>query len=243
MKPTGEDFYQLTKYPNLSASDQEQELPQPDLESPESGEHVVDLPSPDSVQVDPVSIQHAINIRRSLRKFSPNPLSLEELTWLLWATQGVQEQRPNFTLRTAPSAGARHPFDTYLAVTNVKGLKPGLYRYLALTHQLVLVREDSTIGAALAAACLNQKWIAKAAVTFLWVAVPYRTTWRYSERGWRYILLDAGHVCQNLYLACEGIGAGCCAVDAFDDDALNRLLNVNGKDRFVIYAAPAGHKE
>jgi SagB-type dehydrogenase family enzyme len=93
-----------------------------------------------------------------------------------------------------------------------------------------------------ATACIKQKWIAKAAATFFWAAVPYRTTWRYSERGWRYIFLDAGHICQNLYLACEAVAAGCCAVDAFDDDALNQLLGLDGKERFVLYAAPVGHK-
>ena len=70
--------------------------------------------------------------------------------------------------------------------------------------------------------------------------MPYRTTWRYSERGWRYIFLDAGHICQNLYIACEAIGAGCCAVDAFDDDALNALLAVDGKEQIALYAAPVG---
>jgi len=242
MKNIGEEFFEKTKYPHLSESDQEREVPYPQLETPEPHGVAVDLPAPESLKINPVSILDAINTRRSLRKFSNTPLSLEELTWLLWASQGVQEQRPHFTLRTVPSAGARHPFDTYLAVTNVTGLKPGLYRYLALSHQLVLVRENGDIGPQLVDACLNQKWMAAAAVTFLWVAVPYRTTWRYSERGWRYILLDAGHVCQNLYLACQAIDAGCCAVDAYDDDALNRLLNLDGKDRFVIYASPVGHK-
>ncbi|MGI6365231.1 MAG: SagB/ThcOx family dehydrogenase [Bacillota bacterium] len=241
MKNTGLEFLELTKYPHLSESDQEKDLPCPQLETPESGEQI-DLPGPESISLAEISIQTAINNRRSLRKFSTTPLSMEELSWLLWATQGVKEKLSHATLRTVPSAGARHPFDTYLAVANVSGLKPGLYRYLALTHKLVLIREDSQIGEKVATACIKQKWIAKAAATFFWAAVPYRTTWRYSERGWRYIFLDAGHICQNLYLACEAVAAGCCAVDAFDDDALNQLLGLDGKERFVLYAAPVGHK-
>lgn len=241
MKTIGQEFLELTKYPHLSESDKEKDLPCPELETPEQGVEI-DLPAPEDIRVAEISVQTAINNRRSLRKFSSSALSIEELSWLLWATQGLKEKLPHATLRTVPSAGARHPFDTYLAVTNVSGLKPGLYRYLALTHKLVLVREDSNIGEEVAVACINQKWIAKAAVTFLWVAVPYRTTWRYSERGWRYIFLDAGHICQNLYLACEAIAAGGCAVDAFDDDALNQLLGLDGKERLVLYAAALGHK-
>mgnify|MGYP000877090956 CR=1 FL=1 len=240
MKTTGQDFLELTKYPYLSESDQEQDLPCPELEMPEPSSQLITLPSPESLKVTEISLQTAINSRRSLRKFSPSPLTLDELTWLLWATQGVQEELAHATIRTVPSAGSRHPFETYLAITNVTGLKPGLYRYLALSHKLAFIREEGEIGKTLAAACLNQKWMSKAAVTFVWVAVPYRTTWRYSERGWRYILLDAGHICQNLYLACGAIAAGCCAVDAFDDDALNRLLGLDGKESLTLYAASVG---
>lgn len=241
MKTTGQDFFELTKYPHLSESDQARDLPCPALETPEPSAQLINLPAPESLTLTEISVQTAINNRRSQRKFSPSPLTLEELTWLLWATQGVQEKLPFSSLRTVPSAGARHPFETYLAVTNVSGLKPGLYRYLSLSHQLAFIREDGNIGKTLAAACLNQKWMAKAAVTFLWVAVPYRTTWRYSERGWRYIFLDAGHVCQNLYLACESIASGCCAVDAFHDNDLNELLGLDGKDSLALYAASVGH--
>lgn len=242
MNTIGQDFLELTKYPHLTESHKEQGVPCPPLEVPEPNAQLISLPAPESLNFSAVSVQAAINNRRSRRKFSSAPLGLAELTWLLWATQGVQEQLPHATLRTVPSAGARHPFETYLAVANVTGLKPGLYRYLAMSHQLALLRANENIGRELATACLNQKWIANAAASFIWVAVPYRTTWRYSERGWRYIFLDAGHICQNLYIACEAIGAGCCAVDAFDDDALNALLAVDGKEQIALYAAPVGYK-
>jgi SagB-type dehydrogenase family enzyme len=212
------------------------------LETPEPGAVLIELPAPDTLRVNPVTVSQAINIRRSKRKYSDQSLSLEQLAWLLWATSGVKEKLEVATLRTAPSAGARHPFDIYLAINNVSCLAPGLYRYMALTHQLALIREDKNINTAVTEACLRQKWIAKAAVTFLWVAVPYRAAWRYSERSWRYLFLDAGHVCQNLYLACEAIDACCCAVAAFDDDSLDKLLGLDGDERFVIYAAPAGLK-
>ncbi len=238
----GEEFFEKTKYPFVSESDQDKELPCPPLETPQTGE-AIDLPEPAGLTSGPVSVAEAINNRRSRRKFSHQPLSLQELSWLLWATQGVQEQGKIRTVRTVPSAGGRHPFDTFLAITNVTGLKPGLYRYLALSHQLILIREDKDINDLIAAICHEQKWIAGAAVTFIWIAVPYRSAWRYSERAWRYLLLDAGHVCQNLYLACEAIDAGCCAINAFDDDALNQFLDLDGKNRFAIYLAPAGHRQ
>jgi SagB-type dehydrogenase family enzyme len=101
-----------------------------------------------------------------------------------------------------PSAGARHPLDTFLAIGKTKDLQPGM----ALSHQLTLIREPKDIMANLNDACVR-KWIVNAPMAFIWVAAPYRATWRYSERGWRYIFIDAGHACQNLYLACEAIGA------------------------------------
>ena len=189
MKNTGLEFLELTKYPHLSESDQEKDLPCPQLETPESGEQI-DLPGPESISLAEISIQTAINNRRSLRKFSTTPLSMEELSWLLWATQGVKEKLSHATLRTVPSAGARHPFDTYLAVANVSGLKPGLYRYLALTHKLVLIREDSQIGEKVATACIKQKWIAKAAATFFWGSRSLPHHLALQRAGRRYIFLD-----------------------------------------------------
>ena len=242
MEHVGKEFIEKTKYPYLTESDQQKDVPCPELETPEPGALLIDLPDPSTLKATQVTVIQAINDRRSKRNFSEQSLSLDQLAWLLWATSGVKENLPISTLRTVPSAGARHPFDIYLAINNVSGLKPGIYRYMALNHKLALIREDSNINTRLTEACLRQKWLMKAAVTFLWVAVPYRSTWRYSERAWRYMFLDAGHVCQNLYLACEAIKACCCAVAAYDDDALNDLLGLDGDERFVIYAAPAGLK-
>lgn len=237
----GKQFYEKTKYPFISKADQGEGVPHPPFETPQEGRAIA-LPAPATLSLNSIPVTEAINNRRSCRKFGNRPLHLTELSWLLWATQGVQRTEEIRTVRTVPSAGGRHPFDTYLAITNVESLEPGLYRYLALSHQLALLRKDKDIGIDIAAICLNQDWIAPAAVTFFWVAVPYRTTWRYSERAWRYLFLDAGHVCQNLYLGCQAIEAGCCAVNAFDDDALNQFLGLDGNNRFAIYLAPVGPK-
>jgi SagB-type dehydrogenase family enzyme len=142
-----------------------------------------------------------------------------------------------------PSAGARHAFETYLLVNNVEGLAPGLYRFLALSHQLAQVEVETGLADRITRACLDQSHVKRSAVTFFWSAVPYRMAWRYGERGYRYLHLDAGHVCQNLYLAAEVIGAGVCAIAAFDDEALNRLLGFDGEEQFVIYLATVGKRK
>jgi SagB-type dehydrogenase family enzyme len=237
----GKEFYNQTKYPFSTESDKAKNLPRPALETPQSGAAIT-LPVPADLELNQVSLIEAINRRRSRRKFSANPLSQEELSWLLWATQGVQNQSKTSTLRTVPSGAASHPFDTYLGITGVTGLKTGLYRYLPLSHELVLIREDPGINARLASICLDQKWMGTAPVIFIWAAVPYRSTWQCNERGWRYMLFDAGHLCQNLYLACEAIDAGCCAVGTFYDDDLNQFLGLDGETSLAVYLAPVGHK-
>jgi SagB-type dehydrogenase family enzyme len=191
-----------------------------------------------------VSVAKAIDERESIRDFGPDPLSLEELSGLLWATQGVREiLNPACALRTVPSAGARHPFETYLTVARVNGLSPGLYRYLPFDNCLVRLSEDGRIGIRSAHACLGQAFVASAAVTFFWTAIPERTEWRYGLAAHKVIALDAGHVCQNLYLACQAIGAGTCAIAAYDQAACDRLLGVDGTDEFTVYIAPVGKRE
>lgn len=148
----------------------------------------------------------------------------------------------HWTRRTVPSAGARHSFETFLLVHDVEGLTPGLYRYLALSHLLQDTNPDPSLPVRLTEACFDQQFILHSGAVFLWTAVPYRMTWRYGERGYRDLHLDAGHVCQNLYPAGEAIGCGICAVAAFDDDRINCLLGIDGTDQFLIYLATVGKK-
>ena len=148
--------------------------------------------------------------RHSVRSYAKKPLSVDELSFLLWCTQGVKsEHGTHATFRTVPSAGARHAFETYLLVNDVDGLAPGLYRYLALTHRLCQMTTNPTLHIDIARACFDQDFIMRCGVAFLWTAVPYRMTWRYGERGYRDLHLDAGHVCQNLYLAAEAVRLWC----------------------------------
>ena len=238
----GQEFIEKTKYRYSVPSDQEKELPQPPLDKEtEVGKLVIELPSPGGLDIPAIDLLTAILNRKSTRKFADGWITLKELAFLLWTTQGVKRvtSRPA-TLRTVPSAGSRHPLETYLWIHRVLGIAPGIYRYKAIGHKLVQLDIGEGWGERLAEACYKQPFVGDAAVSFFWAADIYRAEWRYTERAYRYILLDAGHVCQNLHLACEAIGAGMCAVGAYHDDALNALLGLDGKENFVVYAAAVG---
>jgi SagB-type dehydrogenase family enzyme len=238
----GQQFMLHTQIKKLGESDQQKGLPQPPLEKAVSPATVrIALPSIDTIPNYLGDFTTAVRQRRTLRKYSDTPLTLEELTYLLWCTQGLHRTVHTVTLRSVPSAGARHPIETYLMINKVDGLKPGLYRYLAMSHELAEVNLQPGICAQIVDACgPGQKFMENSAVSFLWVAVPYRTSWRYGERAYRYIHLDAGHICQNLYLAAQIIGCGSCAVAAFDDESLNSVLGLDGVSEFIVYAAPVG---
>lgn len=242
---TGREFMEKTKYRYLGKSDQQKGLPQPLLELPaDPGKPFIELPAPASLVVPPADLRTSIEQRQSIRTYLHEPITLDELSFLLWCTQGVKRVHGmQATFRTVPSAGARHAFETFLLVNDVDDLEPGLYRYLALSHRLQQIDTDPTLPHRITAACFDQQFILRSGTVFLWTAVPYRMTWRYGERGYRDLHLDAGHVCQNLYLAAEAVGCGVCAIAAFDDDTMNALLGINGKDQFLIYLATAGKKE
>jgi SagB-type dehydrogenase family enzyme len=163
------------------------------------------------------------------------------LSFLLWASQGVRQRVDRGTaLRTVPSAGARHALETYLCVFRVTGLEPAFYRYLPLEHQLLFEFTEDAAARKISEATLGQSFVGRAAVAFIWTAIPYRMEWRYGLAAHKTLAIDAGHVCQNLYLACEAIGAGTCAVAAYQQELMDRLLRVDGTDEFTIYLAPVG---
>lgn len=241
----GREFMERTRYEYLEVSDQRKGLPRPLLEAACGEEDVqIELPSPADVQVDPVDLRWAIESRRSMRRYADRAFTLDELSYLLWCTQGVKsvEGGGYVTMRIVPSAGARHAFETYLLVNRVQGVQPGLYRFLAIEHKLVQVDLRPGLADEITSACWGQQMVKACAVTFIWVAVPYRMTWRYGQRAYRYLHLDAGHVCQNLYLAAASVDAGVCAIAAFRDEDLNRLLGIDGNEQFAIYIATAGKK-
>jgi SagB-type dehydrogenase family enzyme len=218
------------------------EAPPPVQKPPAPDSRLVALPSEINANIASIDLATAIDRRKSRRRFLADPLTLQELAFLLWAAQGVRAlQHEAAVLRTVPSAGCRHPFETYLVVQRVTGLDSGIYRYLPLDHALVLERTaGADIAERLTAATHGQRFAGEAAVAFIWTALPARTEWRYAEASYKVIAIDAGHVCQNLYLACEAIGAGACAIAAYSQDLMDELIGVDGYDEFVIYMAPVG---
>ncbi|NLX09527.1 MAG: SagB/ThcOx family dehydrogenase [Chloroflexi bacterium] len=240
----GPIFMRQTQYDQQPDSAQSQGLPQPPVELPyDITQRPVELPAPESLAVPPVDLRELIEQRATLRRYADAPLSLAELSYLLWCTQGIKPgSRAERTSRTVPSAGARHAFETLVLANRVTDLAPGLYRFVASLHQLVAQTLDADIAADITHACLDQAQIAHSAVTLIWVAVAERMVYRYSQRGYRYLHLDAGHVCQNLYLAAESIGCGVCAIAAFDDQALNDALALDGESQFAIYLGTVGKR-
>ncbi len=221
--------------------DQKLGKPMPPLEKPYPKDApLIDLIAPSDFTVGGMPLREAISRRQSCRKYRPAALSLEELSFLLWATQGVKTiiMDGYATRRTVPSGGSRHPFETYLAVVNVEDLVQGLYRYLAIEHKLLLLKEDHQIAEKILDACAD--FAAQCAMTFIWTAIPYRSEWRYGPLAAKLIAQDAGHVCQNLYLACTSIQAGTCAVGAYSQQKMDALLGVDGEDEFTFYCAPVG---
>lgn len=242
---SGQEFMRRTRYSEISQSPQDQGIiPQPPLELPiPAGVTLIDLPAPASFSVPAMDVRTAIEGRKTLRKYAEQALTLQELSYLLWVSQGVKRisSRPS-TARTVPSAGARHAFETYLLLNRVEGLEQGLYRYAAIENKLFQVESGEEINAQITAACFDQSQVATSAATFIWVAVVERMFWRYVERGYRYLHLDAGHVCQNLALGAEQVSCAICPIAAFEDDALNQTLGLDGKNQFVIYLASLGKK-
>lgn len=199
------------------------------------------IPLPRQWNLDEERITPLLQNRRSLRKYSAEPISLEHLAFMLWASQGITGQAGRYLFRTTPSAGALYPVETYISARSIQGLAPGIYHFDGKNFTLDrLTEQDMT--EAVARACLDQRFMAQAPVLFLWTGIFRRAMSKYGDRGMRYILLDVGHICQNLMTAAEAVGCGGCPVGAFYDDELNTLLQVDGQEETILYAASVGRK-
>lgn len=202
----------------------------------------INIPLSLSWNLEEARITPLIQHRRSLRKYSDKPLTLKDISFLLWASQGITAKVGNHFFRTAPSAGALYPFETYLFVDFIDGLEKGIYHFNVEDFSLELL-EEGDVSDKLASACLNQKFIKAAPVTFVWSGVLSRCFGKYGERALRYILLDIGHVCQNILTGAEALGAGGCPIASFFDDEVNELLKLDTSDETCLYAASVGKKE
>ena len=233
----------IRKTIDFSTTDQGRGLKPPPVEKPYLPEDKrTNLVRPgDWKSIQEVSVEAAIAQRRSRRSYTEDVINLEELSFLLWATQGLREQKSAVTnFRTVPSAGCRHALETYLAVFRVEGISKAIYRYLPMSHQLVEVIKYEGLEDLVSQAASDQSFAGESALTFIWTTIPARMEWRYGRSSYKVIALDAGHVCQNLYLACEAIGAGTCAIAAYDQELVDSLLGIDGVEEFAIYMAPVG---
>lgn len=223
-------------------------LPKPMIVKPYSSSSVIiDLPECNEDVVKKQNIYDCIKDRRSTRFYSEESLSLEELSYLLWATQGITgTTKTEDTLRTVPCSGATHTFETYLFMMRVKGISQGIYRYLPVEHKLLFMSELDEIDQKIDAITLDQPFVPnftkKAAVMFAWSTIPYRSEWKYDVSAHKKILIDIGHVSQNLYLASESIDAGACAIGIYDQNLIDEVLGLDGNDEFILFLGAVGKK-
>jgi SagB-type dehydrogenase family enzyme len=237
---TGERFQQETKYDPERMEGHTLDWgrqPEP-YKSYEAPLAIISLPEPDLTGGP--DLWQLLHSRRSRREFDAGrSLTQAKLSALLWATQGVTARYGEFLFRTAPSAGGLYPIETYLFVRAVEGMEPGIYHFRPSFFDLEYLKKGD-LGRDVAEAALGQRMVTAAQVTFIWTAIVERSRWKYRQRAYRYIYLDAGHIGENLYLAAGALGLGVCAIGAFFDDKANGIIGVDGIEETVIYLAAVG---
>jgi SagB-type dehydrogenase family enzyme len=184
-------------------------------------------------------IWDAMTLRRSERDYDCEPVTKEELSQLLWAAQGITAEEYGYELRTAPSAGALYPIETYLGIKNVPDIPPGLYHYAVREGELELIRSGD-LSRELSDSALSQEMVESAAVVFIFTAIFLRSAVKYNERGYRYVYLDCGHIMQNLLLAVTALGLSACPVAALYDGEVNDIIGIDGEGESVLYMASVG---
>lgn len=246
-----EKYTDLRKYAKtcvweeMEETDQNKKIPQPPFTRPVPEDaKLIKLPDPESCEIKNNTLFSDIKSRHSHRKYNKELMTLEELSFLLFCAHGYKDIRTFSTpgtFRTAPSAGCRHPIETFIVVLSVEGLERGIYRYLPITNELMLVREgDETLNKKAIDIARNQQFAGRGSVVFIWAADMYRCEWRYTNHAHKLVLLDVGHICQNLYLACEEVGCGTCAIAAYNQADCDEFLGIDGESFFTVYMAPVG---
>jgi len=237
-------FFDSKEYDEVvPESDEKKKLPPPLFQQPvPEGASLIDLIPPEEFTIGKTPFLDLVNNRKSRRKYTSDSLTLEELSFLLWSTQGVKQvlKSGRGVRRTVPSAGAKSPLETYLVINNVQALEPGLYRYIAFSHQLMYIKSIENAEERMGELTFDQKFVGKAPVIFCWTAVPYRTEWRYTILAHKFIAVDLGIVNQSLYLACEAINLGTVAIGYYEQNKLDKLLGLNTDEEFVVLVAPVG---
>jgi len=234
----GDAFQQDTKYhrDRAEAGIERIALPEPYKECPDSNR--IELPTP--AHGSDMTLDDALRRRNSVRSFAGRPISLEQLSYLLWASNGIRRMERGHEFRTVPSAGALYPVETYVIVHDVEGVPPGAYHYAIREHALEELRTGD-LGPDITRAALGQRMCTDAAVVFVWTAIFNRSKWKYSQRAYRYVYLDAGHVGHSLALSAVSLSLGSCQVGALFDDEVNRILGVDGVEESVVYMSVVGY--
>lgn len=197
---------------------------------------IIKLPTPK--KHSQTSLEEAIALRRSVREFTGAPISLDHLSQILWAAQGITDTIAKF--RSAPSAGALYPLEIYIVASNVFGLPKGIFKYRPNGHELVKIKEGDFLSELMKEA-LWQGWIAQSSVVLVYTAIYERTTWKYGERGRRYVYMEVGHSAQNVCLQVESLGLGTTTVGAFNDDGVKKIIGME-KNEIPLYLLPIGVK-
>jgi len=237
-------FYDREDYEiEVPESDEQKKIPPPSFQREYSEDaELIDLVPPEDLKIGNTPFLKIVNNRKSRRKYTADPLSLEELSFLLWCTQGIKKVlRSGIGVRrTVPSSGAKSPFETYLVINRVTDLQPGLYRYISFNHKLLFIKSIEDAEKIIGELSYNQNFVAKAPVIFYWTAVPYRTEWRYTILSHKFIAIDLGLICQNLYMACEAINLGTCAIGYYEQNKIDKLFELDTDEEFVVLLAPVG---
>lgn len=200
------------------------------------GGRSIELPTP--LKRGGAPLWDVVKRRRSVRRYKPGPLSLQHVSQMLWVSQGITDRKNG--LRASPSAGALYPIETYLVAHDVEGVPAGLYHYSVKDHALVVVREGD-MRKETETAALDQGFAGRAPAVFVMSAVFARSLWKYGERGFRYVYMDAAHAAQNIVITASALNLGSCLIGALYDEECNLLIGVDGEEESVIYMCAVGH--
>jgi SagB-type dehydrogenase family enzyme len=245
MKNPGKEFIEGTRYPDYSTVDLVLRVPEPPYEVPaRSDQTVIKLPSPKKFKVPDVPVRKAIESYEPVGFFSRSSLTIRDLSYLLWCMQGLRKVVGEMVqVRNVPSSGSRYPLDIYFVASDIVDLDVGLYRYLPLSHSIVAERIDPDIILEMSTASMNFRMITRAAVTFFWVAIPYRSVWALGNRGYRSCFIEAGHSCQNLIIAAANLGYEVYPSDIFHDELIMKLISLDNETGWPVYLASVGSVE
>ena len=247
----------LSDCDEVATADIARGVPQPLIQKPITEDStLIDLPPINSLTAPKADFFECVSNRISRRTYSKEPMTIDELSFLLWCTQGVKKVISGYKkyikdgsgknyLRPVATGGCIPSYETYIAINNVSGVESGIWKYLPLSHQLLYIKNVKNLSMRISDTFTNpsqdQSYASKAAVVFLWACRPYYGEWRYKETSHKLMLIDLGHISQQLYLATEAIGCGCCAIGGYYQNKADELIDVDGENEFTVLCASIGH--